>query len=56
MVIIFRRQQILCEIEAQKYLISVEKDYNIPIEQTNSTIRNLRYWESLLEKENDENN
>ncbi len=40
------------EIEAQNYLLSVEKMYNIPKEQTEETKRNLEYWEGKLKNEN----
>ena len=39
------------EIEAQKYLISVEKVYNLPKIETIETMRNLFYWRKKLEEE-----
>lgn len=38
------------EIEAQNYLLSVEKEYNIPKEEILETKRNLKYWESVLKE------
>ena len=42
--------KIKAEIEAQNYLLSVEKKYNIPKSETKQTIENLSYWEKELEK------
>lgn len=42
--------KIKAEIEAQKYLISVEKRYNIPKGETEQTRRNLKFWEEELKK------
>lgn len=41
------------EIEAQHYLLSVEKKYNIPKSETRQTIQNLKYWEGELKKYED---
>ncbi|MCU0082077.1 minor capsid protein [Streptococcus danieliae] len=41
------------EIEAQHYLLSVEKKYNIPKSETKQTIQNLKYWEGELKKYED---
>lgn len=41
------------EIEAQYYLLSVEKKYNIPKSETRQTIQNLKYWEGELKKYED---
>lgn len=40
------------EIEAQNYLLSVEKMYNIPRREIEETKRNLTYWKGKLENEN----
>ena len=40
------------EIEAQNYLLSVEKMYNIPRREIEETKRNLNYWKGKLENEN----
>lgn len=40
------------EIEAQNYLLSVEKIYNIPRKEIEETKRNLNYWKGKLENEN----
>ncbi len=40
------------EIEAQNYLLSVEKMYNIPRREMEETKRNLNYWKGKLENEN----
>lgn len=38
------------EIEAQHYLLSVEKRYNIPKEEIEQTKKNLKYWQKELNK------
>ncbi|MBG9366546.1 minor capsid protein [Streptococcus sp. NLN64] len=45
--------KIRAEIEAQHYLLSVEKRYNIPKSETRQTIQNLKYWEEELKKYED---
>ena len=40
------------EIEAQNYLLSVEKMYNIPRKEIEETKINLNYWKGKLENEN----
>ena len=42
--------KIKAEIEAQNYLLSVEKRYNIPESETKQTRENLRYWERRLKE------
>lgn len=42
--------RIKAEIEAQNYLLSVEKRYNIPREETRQTKENLKFWESKLKE------
>lgn len=42
--------KIKCEIEAQHYLLSVSKRYNIPIIETQQTKQNLKFWEEELRK------
>ena len=43
-----RVRQALNEIEANKYLISVEMKYNIPSEEMRVTHENLMYWQNAL--------
>ncbi len=38
------------EIDAQHYLLNVQKKYKIPIEEIEEIEQNLMYWESQLEK------
>lgn len=42
--------KIKAEIEAQKYLLSVEKRYNIPRSESEQTKKNLKYWKEELKK------
>ncbi|HEL2202504.1 TPA: minor capsid protein [Streptococcus suis] len=42
--------KIKAEIEAQNYLLSVEKRYNIPRVEVEQTKRNLQYWREELKK------
>lgn len=42
--------RIKAEIEAQHYLLSVEKRYNIPREETKQTKENLKFWENQLKE------
>lgn len=42
--------KIKAEIEAQKYLLSVEKRYNIPRSESEQTKKNLKYWKEKLKK------
>lgn len=42
--------RIECEIKAQKYLLSVSKEYNIPKEEIKETMANLDYWEKELKR------
>ena len=43
------------EIEAQNYLLSVKKLYNIPEEEILETKANLQYWKEKLENERNKN-
>lgn len=45
--------KIKAEIEAQKYLLSVEKRYNIPRSESEQTKKNLKYWKEELKKYED---
>jgi hypothetical protein len=42
--------KIKAEIEAQNYLLSVKKRYNIPKAEVDQTKRNLEYWREELKK------
>lgn len=42
--------KIKAEIEAQNYLLSAKKRYNIPRSETEQTKRNLEYWKGELKK------
>lgn len=45
--------KIRAEIAAQKYLLSVEKRYNIPRSESEQTKKNLKYWKEELKKYED---
>ena len=45
--------KIKAEIDAQNYLLSVEKRYNIPRNESEQTKRNLKYWKEELKKYED---
>ena len=45
--------RIKAEIDAQKYLLSVEKRYNIPRSESEQTKKNLKYWKEELKKYED---
>lgn len=41
---------IKAEIQAQHYLLSVSKRYNVPKNEIKETERNLEYWKKELKK------
>lgn len=45
--------RIKAEIDAQNYLLSVEKRYNIPRSESEQTKKNLKYWKEELKKYED---
>ena len=45
--------KIKAEIDAQNYLLSVEKRYNIPRNESEQTKKNLKYWKEKLKKYED---
>lgn len=45
--------KIKAEIDAQNYLLSVEKRYNIPRNESEQTKKNLKYWKEELKKYED---
>jgi SPP1 gp7 family putative phage head morphogenesis protein len=45
--------KIKAEIDAQNYLLSVEKKYNIPRNESEQTKKNLKYWKEELKKYED---
>lgn len=45
--------KIKAEIDAQNYLLSVEKRYNIPRNESEQTKKNLKYWREKLKKYED---
>lgn len=45
--------RIKAEIDAQNYLLSVEKRYNIPRNESEQTKKNLKYWKEELKKYGD---